>query len=152
MENKKINEILRKIIREEVTNALRKELPRLLNENKSNLKNQIKDQFSKPKIQNHKPLVSKEEYMKSMTHMSPSSPVMSILKETAMSMDPNDPIMNSGYMANNQPLQSDIEYDQTPQASSVEEMFGTARQSSIVENVQINAVPDFSAYMQKMGL
>lgn len=154
MEKKKINDILRKIIREEVTNALRQELPKLLNESKGNLKSQIKEQFNKPKIHNHKPLVTTEEYMKSMSHMSSNSPLMNMLKETAMSMDPNDPILNSGYIEPTQNIQgeSSLEYDETPQASSIDQMFGTARQSAILENVQINAVPDFSAYMQKMGL
>lgn len=156
MEKKaKASELFRKIIREELTKVLRQELPRILNENKGTQKKQIAENFPKPTIKNHKPLVTREEYMRSMTHAQPSSPIASILQQTAMSMDPNDPIL-SGYAAQipNEMLneQTYEAYGVESESSSIGDMFQSARQSTIVENVQINSVPDFSEYMKKMGI
>lgn len=74
--------------------------------------------------------------------LSPGNPLNSLLAETAQSMT-----MDEFGDLNGQGVERDI-----PIVESVGDMFANSRGSSNLEAIQINAVPDFSHMMAKMGI
>ena len=73
--------------------------------------------------------------------LSPGNPLNSLLAETAQAMTVND---FEGFGG-------EVERD-VPIVESVSDMFANSRGSSNLEAIQINAVPDFSHMMEKMGI
>jgi hypothetical protein len=74
--------------------------------------------------------------------LSPGNPLNSLLAETAQSMT-----MDEFGDLNGQGVERDV-----PVVESVGEMFASAKGRSSVEAIQINAVPDFTHMMAKMGI
>lgn len=133
-------ETLRKIIREEVTKAIRQELPKILSENtistvdyKKGLEKQVK--------KNSIPLTLNESVPKPPT-FSGNNPLASLLNETAISMTSDD-VHTMGGMPN---------YEPQINVSSVDAMINSAVKSSNIEMVRIDTVPDFSDMMRKMNI
>jgi hypothetical protein len=132
---------LRKIIREEVVNALKQELPKFLNERsvpmaadyKKGLEKQVK------KSQFHSNL---NESMPPQPIFSSNNPLASLLSETAISMTTDDVHAISG----------NVEYQSQTNVGSVDAMINSAVKSSNIEMVKIDTVPDFSDIMRKMNI
>lgn len=136
---------LRKIIREEVRAVFQEELAgilkeaiitgrdsRVISESTATKKTRIPDTLNtKPVAQKLVPPV-----------LSPGNPLNSILAETAMAMNPED-------FGN---LEGGTNLKDAPIVESVDQMFASARKSSNLEAIEINAVPDFSHLMTKMGI
>jgi hypothetical protein len=74
--------------------------------------------------------------------LSPGNPLNSLLAETAQSMT-----MDEFGDLNGQGVERDV-----PIVESVGDMFANSRGSSNLEAIQINAVPDFTHMMAKMGI
>jgi hypothetical protein len=74
--------------------------------------------------------------------LSPGNPLNSLLAETAQSMTMDEFGDLSG-----QGVERDV-----PIVESVGDMFANSRGSSNLEAIQINAVPDFTHMMAKMGI
>ena len=148
MEKKSANDILRKIIREEVTRVIRQELPKILSESTAKpTPIQKKSEF--PLTLNSAPTPKFEDIKFSKSN----NPLASLLNETARNM------VIEGDLGNF--TTSDVGPGMNPAMAfqpkeatvgNVNDMLSTARPSSNLEAVQINAVPDFSAMMDKMGL
>jgi hypothetical protein len=146
-------DILRQIIKEEVVKALRQELPRLLSENinkETGIKNVIKET---KKSQIPLSLNTPETYQKRIQSNIQStfygnSPLNDLLNETAMNMIDNEDASINFTSDDVNP----VSFFQPKEASvgDVNGMLSTARQSSNLEAVQINEVPDYSNLMKKM--
>jgi hypothetical protein len=152
MEKKSANELLRQIIREEVTKIIRQELPRILSESayKAEESSKLIDKkghFPLTLNSNRPPIAEQIKFKKS------NNPLTNLLNETAMDMINED---SSIHFSTNDvgPGMHPAMAFQPREASvgSVNDMLATAKPSSNVDAVQINAVPDFSAIMDKMGL
>lgn len=74
--------------------------------------------------------------------LSPGNPLNSLLAETAQSMT-----MDEFGDLNGEGVEKDV-----PIVESVGEMFASAKGRSNLEAIQINAVPDFTHMMAKMGI
>ena len=149
MEKKSANEIIRQIIREEITRALRTELPKIISESVKPELTQTKKTNQPPLTLNSSPMVRYED----VKFKKSSNPLTNLLNETAMSMRHDDSSMH--FTTDNViPGMHPAMAFQPKEASvgSVNDMLATARPSSNIEAVQINAVPDFSAMMDKMGI
>lgn len=131
---------LRQIIREEVINALKQELPKILNEHSTpttDYKKGLEKQVKKSSI----PLTLNESVPKPPT-FSGNNPLASLLNETAISMTSED-VHTMGGMPNYQPQVT---------VGSVDSMISSAVKSSNIEMVRIDTVPDFSNMMKKMNI
>ena len=135
---------LRKLIREEVKAVFQEELAGILKEAIMVNKNQsVITESSRPKASPIAPATMNRSIPKPIAPvLSPGNPLNSLLAETAqsMTMDDYDSIGGTG-----------VERD-VPVVESVGDMFANSRGSSNLEAIQINAVPDFSAMMNKMGI
>lgn len=136
---------LRKIIREEVRAVFQEELAGILKEaiitnrdSKSIVEAQAPKKSFIPNTLNIKPAAQKLV----PPVLGPGNPLNSILAETAMSMNPED-------FSN---LNGAGPITDAPIVESVDQMFASARKSSNLEAIEINAVPDFSHMMSKMGI
>ena len=136
-------DLLRKLIREEVVNALRQELPSLLKEVKSS---QI--------VENKRPTfnVGKSSIPATLNtaerkpiKFAGNNPMASLLNDTAKSMLTEDFSMTTDQVHPTMAFQP-----KEDKVTTVEGMLGSARRSSSVDTVQINEVPDFSALMNRM--
>jgi hypothetical protein len=136
-------DILRRIIREEVTQAIRQELPRIISEstqsagkvtNSSEYKNKIRDQVRKS-VTSGIPLTLNEPTRSAPVKFAGNNPLSQLLNETAVSMTPQD-------MGEPQ--------EENTAMGSVNEMLSSARKSSNIEMIEINTVPDYSEMMNKM--
>lgn len=132
---------LRKIIREEVRAVFQEELAGILKEAiTSNRGQQTMVESARPKPV---PATLNRSVPKPVAPMlGAGNPLNSLLAETAQSMTEEDFGSFSNSAAN-----KDV-----PIVESVDQMFASARKSSNMEAVEINAVPDFTAVMAKMGL
>jgi hypothetical protein len=136
---------LRKIIREEVKAVFREEISGILKEaiitnrdSKSIVESNVPRKSQVPSTLNTRPIAQKL----TPPVLSPGNPLNSILAETAMAMNPED-YGNLG----------DIDVmKEVPIVESVDQMFASARKSSNLEAIEINAVPDFSHMIAKMGI
>ena len=135
---------LRKLIREEVKAVFQEELAGILKEAIMVNKNQsVITESSRPKASPIAPATMNRSIPKPIAPvLSPGNPLNSLLAETAqsMTMDDYDSIGGTG-----------VERD-TPVVESVGDMFANAKGRGSVEAIQINAVPDFSHMMAKMGI
>jgi hypothetical protein len=136
---------LRKIIREEVRAVFQEELAGILKEaiiankgSRSIVESNVSQKSQIPNTLNTRPVVQKLV----PPVLSPGNPLNSILAETAMSMNPED-YGNLGNTGNTR---------EAPTVESVDQMFASARKSSNLEAIEINAVPDFSHMISKMGI
>ena len=135
---------LRKIIREEVRVVFQQELAGILKEAIMVNKNQpIITESLKPKTSPVVPATMNRSVPRPIAPiLSPGNPLNSLLAETAQSMT-----MDEFGDLNGQGVERDI-----PIVESVGDMFANSRGSSNLEAIQINAVPDFSHMMAKMGI
>lgn len=135
---------LRKLIREEVKAVFQEELAGILKEAIIANKNQpVITESSRPKASPVAPATINRSVPKPIAPvLSPGNPLNSLLAETAQSMTMDD-FEGIGGMG--------IERE-TPIVESVGDMFASAKGRGSVEAIQINAVPDFSHMMAKMGI
>lgn len=136
-------DLLRKLIREEVRGVFQEELAGILKEAIIANKNQTTIVESvKPKQTNIPETLNKAPLRPVAPILSPGNPLNSLLAETAQSMTMDDYGAFSGEAAQKEPLV----------VESVDQMFSSARKSSNLDAIEINAVPDFSHMMNKMGI
>lgn len=135
---------LRKIIREEVRAVFQEELAGILKEAIiSNKGSQHIVESARPIGKPVVPATMNRSVPRPIAPvLSPGNPLNSLLAETAqaMTMDEFGDLSGQG-----------VERD-VPIVESVGDMFANSRGSSNLEAIQINAVPDFSAAMAKMGI
>lgn len=131
---------LRKIIREEVRAVFQEELAGILKEAViANRSQQPITEAVKPKPIT--PATLNRQAPKLVPPiLGPNNPLNSLLAETAMTMTAND----------FQGLGGGESQVEVPIVESMEGMFATARKSSNLDAIEINAVPDFSGIMAKM--
>ena len=135
---------LRKLIREEVKAVFQEELAGILKEAIMVNKNQsVITESSRPKASPIAPATMNRSIPKPIAPvLSPGNPLNSLLAETAQSMT-----MDEFGDLNGEGVERDI-----PVVESVGDMFASAKGRSSVEAIQINAVPDFTHMMAKMGI
>lgn len=136
---------LRKIIREEVKAVFQEELAGILKEAILNKGTQTITEGtkvkSKPSVPNTLNTLASRPPVTAPV-LSPGNPLASLLQETANAMSSDDfgNIGGGGVVKD------------VPVVDSVADMFASAKGRSSVEAVEINAVPDFTAMMSKMGI
>lgn len=141
-------DLLRKIIREEVEKAIRKEMPSILREIK------LTSQDTQPIIkESKKPLIPGTLNQKPFVpganiKFKGNDPLTQMLNETAVSMTNEDGFAFSSDDVAANPM--NFFQPQEAQVGSVSGMLQSARASSATELVQINEVPDFTHLMSKM--
>ena len=135
---------LRKIIREEVRAVFQQELAGILKEAIMVNKNQpVITESSRPKASPVAPATMNRSVPRPIAPvLSPGNPLNSLLAETAQAMS-----MDEFGDLNGEGVERDV-----PVVESVGEMFASAKGRSSVEAIQINAVPDFTHMMAKMGI
>lgn len=135
---------LRKLIREEVKAVFQEELAGILKEAIMANKNQsVIAESKKPQAASKVPGTMNRSTPRPVAPvLSAGNPLNSLLAETAqsMTMDEFGDLSGQG-----------VERE-APMVESVNDMFANARGSSNLEAIQINAVPDFSHMMAKMGI
>ena len=140
-------ETFRKLIREEVKRAIREELPTLLTE--------IREQptaTAKPGRAFSDLFEGMDKKIKQPVVESTGNPMLDLLNETKMSMTANSDEWRSIGDFNSDAVKSYKAemmnaFGGAPAVESVDQMMATARPSSNINQVQINAVPDFSKMM-----
>lgn len=149
MEKKSANEIIRQIIREEITRALRKELPKILSESTQQTKVISRKSDTPPMTLNSSPMVRFEDVKFNKT----SNPLASLLNETAKDMLNEDNSMHFSTADVGAGIHPAMAFQPREVATGgVNDMLATAKPSSNIDAVQINVVPDYSAMMDKMGI
>jgi len=156
---------LRILIREEVKNAIREEMPilimealakqnRLLESAKKKgltaIQESAKPEVKKPTIPgtlNTRPFNAAQQFQQQKPFIG-SDAMSKLLNETAADMLQEDTLAFSTSDVDADPM-SFIQNIEAP-AGSVSDMLATARPSSAIEMVQVNAVPDFTDLMKKM--
>ena len=162
---------LRFLIREEVKNAIREEMPVLIMEALAKQNRLIESKIKQGSINpqdkkiikekqqqkstaipgtlNESPFNPAKQYQQRVPLVSKNqNPIQQLLAETANNMMDDD---NLAFAT------SEVDFDSTSfmqnvdaPAGSIDDMLATSRSSSAVEMVQVNAVPDFTDLMQKM--
>ena len=134
----------RKLIREEVKAVFQEELAGILKEAIiANRGQQTIVESTRPIAKPAVPTTMNRSVPRPIAPvLSPGNPLNSLLAETAQSMT-----MDEFGDLNGEGVEKDI-----PLVESVGEMFASAKGRSSVEAIQINAVPDFSHMMAKMGI
>jgi hypothetical protein len=144
-------ELLKKLIREEVVNAIRQEMPAILKEIQSSstpkevIKESKKPKMAIPGTLNTQPVRPTPNFS--------GNPLASMLNETAMTMgDMDDMSFNTSDIGPDSIGIDPTSFFQPKQVAvgDVNGMLATARPSSDPSMVQINEVPDFSALMSKL--
>jgi hypothetical protein len=135
---------LRKIIREEVRAVFQQELAGILKEAIMAPKgSQTITESSRPTVKPAVPATMNRSVPRPIAPvLSPNNPLNSLLAETAQSMT-----MDEFSDLNGTGVERDV-----PMVESVGDMFANSRGSSNLEAIQINAVPDFTHMMAKMGI
>ena len=135
---------LRKIIREEVKAVFQEELAGILKEAIiANRGQQTIVESTRPIAKPAVPATMNRSVPRPVAPiLSPGNPLNSLLAETAQSMTMDEFGDLSG-----QGVERDV-----PIVESVGDMFANSRGSSNLEAIQINAVPDFTHMMAKMGI
>jgi hypothetical protein len=134
----------RKLIREEVKAVFQEELAGILKEAIiANRGQQTIVESTRPTAKPAVPTTMNRSVPRPVAPvLSPGNPLNSLLAETAQSMT-----MDEFGDLNGQGVERDV-----PIVESVGDMFANSRGSSNLEAIQINAVPDFSHMMAKMGI
>lgn len=139
-------ETLRKIIREEVTKALKQELPKILKESASS--NMDYTKTIQEKVQKSVfPMTLNEERVKPKPQFSKSNPLSQLLNETAINMTSDDV---HAFSNGDSSFQGSFLED--AKIGNVNSMLNSAVKSSNIEMVKIDTVPDFSNLMKKMNI
>jgi hypothetical protein len=135
---------LRKLIREEVKAVFQEELAGILKEAiMVNRGQQTITESTRPVSKPTVPATMNRSTPKPIAPvLSPGNPLNSLLAETAQAMT-----MDEFGDLNGEGVERDV-----PIVESVSDMFANSRGSSNLEAIQINAVPDFSHMMEKMGI
>jgi hypothetical protein len=135
---------LRKIIREEVRAVFQQELAGILKEAiMANKSQQTLTESARPTGKPVVPATMNRSIPKPTAPvLSPGNPLNSLLAETAQSMTMDD---FSGF--GGETVEREV-----PIVQSIGDMFANSRGSSNLEAIQINAVPNFSHMMSKMGI
>jgi len=134
----------RKLIREEVKAVFQEELAGILKEAIiANRGQQTIVESARPIAKPSVPTTMNRSVPRPVAPvLSPGNPLNSLLAETAQSMT-----MDEFGDLNGQGVERDV-----PIVESVGDMFANSRGSSNLEAIQINAVPDFTHMMAKMGI
>jgi hypothetical protein len=134
-------DVLRKIIREEVKSVFQEELAGILKE--AIIANRSQQPITEAvKAKTPVPGTLNRQTPKLIPPvLGPSNPLNSLLAETAMTMTSRDYEGFEGISATS----ADISV-----VDSMGDMFASARKSSNLDAIEINAVPDFTAIMAKM--
>jgi hypothetical protein len=144
-------ELLKKLIREEVVNAIRQEMPAILKEIQSSsspkevIKESKRPKMAVPATLNTQPVRPKPNFT--------GNPLANMLNETAMAMgDMDDMSFNTSDIGPSSIGVDPTSFFQPKQVAvgDVNGMLATARPSSDPSMVQINEVPDFTDLMSKM--
>lgn len=144
-------ELLKKLIREEVVNAIRQEMPAILKEIQSSsspkevIKESKRPKMAVPATLNTQPMRPKPNFT--------GNPLANMLNETAMTMgDMDDMSFNTSNIGPDSIGIDPTSFFQPKQVAvgDVNGMLATARPSSDPSMVQINEVPDFTDLMSKM--
>lgn len=137
-------DLLRKLIREEVTAVFQQELAGILKEAIiANKGQQTITESTRPVSKPAVPATMNRSIPRPVAPvLSPGNPLNSLLAETAQSMT-----MDEFGDLNGQGVERDV-----PIVESVGDMFANSRASSNLDAIQINAVPDFTHMMSKMGI
>jgi hypothetical protein len=144
-------ELLKKLIREEVVNAIRQEMPAILKEIQSSsspkevIKESKRPKMAVPSTLNTQPVRPKPNFT--------GNPLANILNETAMTMgDMDDMSFNTSDIGPDSIGIDPTSFFQPKQVAvgDVNGMLSSARPSSDPSMVQINEVPDFTDLMSKM--
>ena len=134
---------LRKLIREELRSVLNEELPKLLREVKSSpivppqkaLQEQVKSKI---------PSTLNTSIPKPIKFAS-NHPMAAFLNDTAETM------LNENFSMTTEDVHPSMAFQpKEVKVGSVQGMLGTARNSSNIDAVQINEVPDFTGLMNKL--
>ena len=138
------SDALRKLIREEVRAVFQQELAGILKEAiMANKGQQTITESARPIAKPAVPATMNRSVPRPIAPvLSPGNPLNSLLAETAQSMT-----MDEFGNLNGEGVERDV-----PVVESVGDMFANARGSSNLDAIQINAVPDFSHMMAKMGI
>ena len=138
------SDALRKLIREEVRAVFQQELAGILKEAiMANKGQQTIVESARPIAKPATPATMNRSVPRPIAPvLSPGNPLNSLLAETAQSMT-----MDEFGDLNGEGVERDV-----PIVESVGDMFANSRGSSNLEAIQINAVPDFSHMMEKMGI
>ena len=133
---------LRKIIREEVRAVFQEELAGILKE--AVMANRSQQPITEAvRTKPTTPATLNRQVPRPVAPvLSPGNPLNSLLAETAMSMTQDEFVDLNGEI---------IERD-VPIVESMGDMFASARKSSNLDAIEINAVPDFTHMMSKMGI
>jgi hypothetical protein len=134
----------RKLIREEVKAVFQQELAGILKEAIiANRGQQTIVESTRPIAKQAVPATMNRSIPRPVAPvLSPGNPLNSLLAETAQSMT-----MDEFEDLNGEEVERDV-----PIVESVGDMFANSRRSSNLEAIQINAVPDFTHMMAKMGI
>jgi len=134
----------RKLIREEVKAVVQEELAGILKEAIIvNRGQQTITESARPIAKQAVPATMNRSIPRPIAPvLSPGNPLNSLLAETAQSMT-----MDEFGDLNGEGVERDV-----PVVESVGDMFASAKGRSSVESIQINAVPDFTHMMAKMGI
>jgi hypothetical protein len=144
-------DLLRKLIREEVANAIRQEMPTILKESQSSsapkevIKESKRPKMAIPGTLNTQPVRPTPNFS--------GNPLANILNETAMTMgDMDDMSFNTSDIGPDSIGIDPTSFFQPKQVAvgDVNGMLATARPSSDPSMVQINEVPDFTGLMSKL--
>lgn len=138
------SDALRKLIREEVRAVFQQELAGILKEAiMANKGQQTIVESTRPIAKPPVPSTMNRSVPRPIAPvLSPGNPLNSLLAETAQSMT-----MDEFGDLNGEGVERDV-----PIVESVGEMFASAKGRSNLEAIQINAVPDFTHMMAKMGI
>jgi len=140
----------RKLIREEVRAVFQEELATILKEAIISNKQTITETAApkKPAI----PGTLNTQPVRKMAPpiLSPNNPLNSLLAETANSMSGDDYESFNFNSSMAQGFGGPSMLKEAPVVDTVDQMLATARPSSNLDAIQINAVPDFTALMAKM--
>ena len=144
-------DLLRKLIREEVRAVFQEELATILKEAIISNKQPITEAVA-PKKQTIPGTLNTQPVKRlSVPNLGANNPLKNLLAETAHSMSEDDMegfSYDSGDAAGFPGMQSFAK--EVPVVESVGGMLASARPSSNLDAIQINAVPDFTALMAKM--
>ena len=134
----------RRLIREEVKAVFQEELAGILKEAIiANRGQQTIVESTRPIVKPVVPATMNRSIPRPVAPvLSPGNPLNSLLAETAQSMT-----MDEFGDLNGEGIERDV-----PIVESVGDMFANSRGSSNLEAIQINAVPDFTHMMAKMGI
>ena len=147
-------DLLRKVIREEVRAAIQEQLSEILKEaitvNKGT-KHSIQESAKRAKPAIPGTLNTAQSRPQYRPPLSPDNPLNNLLMETAQSMTHEDMGSLNFDSSNAQGFGGNQMYQaETQVVESVDGMFASARPSSNIEMVQINAVPDFTQLMSNL--